>query len=285
MPSLRITAGALRAVALGRGASVCGIARAGALAEHARFLEACANPPSGLAYLLRVSSPRPDIRTWFAPAKSVMMCAFRYWRPGLDHDAELLKAGDPLEYLRKTGRRARPEFVEGVTASGLNPRISRFALAPEYHKDVSEKLGQMLADIRAQKPDIEGKAFVDTSPVMEKEIGRLAGLGFRGKNTLLISKELGSYFFLGGLALSCEIPPEEFGETGPAAPGCGSCEKCLAACPTGALREPGVLDAERCISYWTTQSKTAAPEDIIKRSGGYIYGCDICQEVCPYNKP
>ena len=139
----------------------------------------------------------------------------------------------------------------------------------------------MLSDIKALSPGAAGKPFTDTSPVLEKELGRLAGLGFRGTNTLLISKELGSYFFIGGLALSLDPGPGE--SSAPDTSGCGTCGKCAAACPTGALNITGALDAGLCLSYWTTQSKTAAPEEITSKSGGYVYGCDICQDACPYN--
>ncbi len=218
------------------------------------------------------------------------MCAFRYWSPERNYAAAMEKAGDAEAYLKNTGRRLRPEFIAGVKASGLSPKISRYALVPDYHHTIAAQLALALADIKYAWPGTEGKAFVDTAPVLEKELGRLAGLGFRGRNTLLISEDLGSYFFIGGLALSCALPEGELSSRntalppGTKEPGCGTCRKCADACPTGALRTPGVLDAGRCISYWTTQSKTAAPEEIISRSEGYIYGCDICQEACPYNQ-
>jgi epoxyqueuosine reductase len=193
------------------------------------------------------------------------------------------KIGEASAYLEKTGRKVRAEFVGGVKTAGFRPRISRYALGPDYHAIIKERLGLMLSDIKAAVPGVEGKSFTDTSPVLEKELGRLSGLGFRGRNTLLISGELGSYIFIGGLALSLEYGAGEspVADTGP---GCGNCGKCAAACPTGALKASGVLDAGLCISYWTTQSGTAAPEGIISKSGGYVYGCDLCQEVCPYNE-
>ena len=328
----RLTAAEIRNIALKRGASACGIVRAEEIAEYARFCSASAGAPmpaqvpyqaapfpgdsprgdtaqrfplpraikwpAGLAYLGRSPSARADIRNWFAPAKSVLLCAFQYWHSGLDYEVVLGKAGEPSAYLEKSGRKPRPEFIVGVkanacagavskayghqTAGGQSARISRYALVPDYHEVIREKLGLMLADIKAARPETAGKPFTDTSPVLEKELGRLAGLGFRGRNTLLISKELGSYFFIGGLALSLDLGPGESSapDTGP---GCGACGKCAAACPTGALNVPGAMDAGLCISYWTTQSKTAAPEEIIRKSGGYVYGCDLCQDACPYN--
>lgn len=282
----------MRNIALSRGASACGVIPAEAPAEYARFLSIATGGPPDLAYLKRSHPKRQDIRRWCAPARSVLVCAFRYWSPDRDYTEALGKAGEPSAYLLGTGRKPRTEFIERVKSRGLRPKIARYALLPDYHKVIGEKLALMLADIKAVRPGTEGKMFVDTSPVLEKELGRLAGLGFRGRNTLLISKELGSYFFIGGLALSCGIPqPEASSSFAPALPpgaskgqACGTCRKCVDACPTGALKMPGVLDAGLCLSYWTTQAKTSAPKGIVSRSEGYVYGCDVCQEVCPYNR-
>ncbi|MEI7481560.1 MAG: QueG-associated DUF1730 domain-containing protein [Elusimicrobiota bacterium] len=289
VPSL-LAAEKIRDIASKRGASACGIVRADAIAEHARFCAAAAGVPAGLAYLRRSPSLRSDIRNWFPPAKSVLVCAFQYWHSGLDYAAALKKIGGPSARLEKSGRSPHssggrnpwPEFTAGIDPDGRGASISRYALVPDYHEVIREKLGLILADIKAACPGTEGKPFTDTSPVLEKELGRQAGLGFRGKNTLLISKELGSYFFIGGLALSLDAGHGK-SSVQDTEQGCGTCGKCAAACPTGALNVSGALDAGLCVSYWTTQSKTAAPEEIIRKSGGYVYGCDICQDVCPYN--
>ncbi|HOW89798.1 MAG TPA: DUF1730 domain-containing protein [Elusimicrobiales bacterium] len=273
----------VRTIALKRGASDCGLIRAGEIREHARFLSASADAPPGLSYLRRGAITRRDPRLWFPPAKSVLVCAFRYWSPERGHPAENSRVGAPEEYLAKSGRRLRTEFLSGARSRGAVPLVSRYALGPDYHDAVKEKLSLMLSDIKELRPDAEGKAFADTSPVLEKELGRLAGLGFRGRNTLLVSPEYGSYFFIGGLALSLDITEETRTGAPETAGGCGECGKCVDACPTGALNGDGSLDAGKCLSYWNTQSRTEAPADIVKLSGGYIYGCDICQEACPYN--
>lgn len=280
--NFRISAVEIKNIALERGASACGIARAEALPEHARFSSACAGAPPGLAYLKRTPSAREDVRNWFAPARSVLVCAFQYWHSGLDYGSILESLGEPSTYLKNTGRKPRAEFMARAKSGGIKPGISRYALVPDYHEVIREKLRLMLADIKKACPEAAGKPFTDTSPVLEKELGLRAGLGFRGKNTLLISKELGSYFFIGGLALSLDFYSGE-SSVPEAAPGCGTCGKCASACPAGALNTSGVLDAGLCLSYWTTQSKTEAPEEILSRAGGRLYGCDICQEVCPYN--
>ena len=187
------------------------------------------------------------------PGFTVLVCAFRYWSGTSDYEAASEKAGepsfsakaskgrgpakllsseaDPAAYLRGTGREPRPEFIAGAKALGLKPKLSRYALGPDYHEVLKGKLGSMLADITEAHAGVQGKAFADTSPVLEKELGRLAGLGFRGKNTLLISEELGSYFFIGGLALSLELRPEEL-SVPHGANGLVGSGKCAAACPT-----------------------------------------------------
>ncbi|MDD5208775.1 MAG: DUF1730 domain-containing protein [Elusimicrobiales bacterium] len=264
----------VKAIALACGASAAGIAGAADLEEFERFSETVKAAPGGLAYLGRDPLKRKNIKNWFPAAGSVLVCAFRYWEPGMDYAAELAKAGEPASYLKRTGRKAhQPELLAAPGA-----KISRYALCRDYHLTVKEKLAAALEAIKKEFPASEGKSFCDTSPVMEKELARLAGLGFRGKNTLLLSRELGSYLFLGGIALNIELEPDA-----PIVDSCGACDLCLKACPTGALKA-GALDAGLCLSYWTTQSKEKIPPAIAAKTCGYAYGCDLCQEACPLNK-
>jgi len=269
------------AIALKHGAASCGAIPVRELKEYKRFAGAVKNAPPDLAYLGRSAAVRESVGNRFASARSVLVCAFQYWHSGRDYDGVLKKAGEPRAYLERTGRKVRqPGLASVVKAAGAAPKISRYALVPDYHKVIRKKLKEILAGIQNIRPGADGKIFVDTSPVMEKELGRLAGLGCRGKNTLLISEELGSYFFIGGLALNFDagqVPPRV------SEAGCGDCRRCIDACPTGALSEPGVLKPELCISYWTTQSKERMPEGLQARVGGFVYGCDLCQEACPYN--
>ncbi|OGS55559.1 MAG: tRNA epoxyqueuosine(34) reductase QueG [Elusimicrobia bacterium RIFOXYB2_FULL_62_6] len=256
-PLSRPSAEEIRGIALKCGAAACGVIPAQKLEEHRRFLEAVRSVPPDLSYLGRVPAARENIKNWFGTARSVLVCAFQYWHSGRNYAAALEQS-----------------------VRGGGGKVSRYALVPDYHEVVKKKLKEMLDGIRKLGPGADGKPFVDTSPVMEKELGRLAGLGFRGKNTLLISEELGSYFFIGGLALDFDAAPAPARVS---AASCGECRRCIDACPTGALAEPGVLKPELCVSYWTTQSRTKMPEALQLNTGGFLRGCDLCQECCPYN--
>ncbi|MDA8132098.1 MAG: DUF1730 domain-containing protein [Elusimicrobia bacterium] len=272
-PGALVNPSRLKEIALSAGASAAGIAPAAFLAEITRFSGALEGRPRGLAYLDRDLSRRENIRNWYAEARCALMCAFRYWTPGMDYSSELAKAGEPMSYLRNSGRK----LYQPVLLARAGAKLSRYVLCRDYHIAVKEKLAAILEAIRKEAPAADGKLFCDSSPVLEKELGRLAGLGFRGKNTLLISPGQGSYFFLGGIALNFEAEADA-----PCAGSCGSCDACERACPTGALKG-GTLDASRCISYWTTQAKENIPPEIDALNPGWAYGCDICQEACPYN--
>ena len=266
--------GRVKDIARAHGASSAGIAGAGELEEFRRFSLAVSAYPQGLSYLRRSGLKRLSLKNWYVDAQSALVCAFRYWEPGMDHGASLKAAGDPASFLSGQGRRVtQPELLSLPGA-----KISRYALSRDYHLTVKEKLSAMLADIRYELPGVEGVPFCDTSPVLEKDLARLAGIGFRGRNTLLMSGELGSYFFIGGIALNFDLEPDK-----PAAGSCGACRLCEAACPAGALNG-GALDAGRCLSYWTTQSKEKIPAELAAKSAGFAYGCDLCQEACPLNK-
>ena len=287
-------------LALENGVSAWGLAPAGPLSEYGRFLSALKDLPPSLGYLARNPEKRSDIGNWFAGARSALMCAFSYWDAGRDYKKTLVGAGAPSAFLERDGRKiTQPVFFE----TG-NKKIARYALSPDYHAPVKEKLLKILEGIKLAFPQAEGRVFVDTSPVLEKELGRLAGLGFRGKNTLLINPKMGSYFVLGGLALNLELKPgapltvgsasldnslagprpfEAPGESaGAKEDGCGDCELCVKACPRGALKD-GQLSAAKCVSYLTTQAKEKISSNAALNCGGFAYGCDICQEVCPFN--
>lgn len=159
------------------------------------------------------------------------------------------------------------------------PQFAYYAYGKDYHDVLKEKLCQLFDYAKTLLPTVNGRCFVDTAPVSERYWAAKAGLGFIGKNGLLIIPRKGSYFFLGELILDVELKYDS-----PLDLSCGSCERCLKACPTNALLNPYVMDARKCISYQTIENKENIDADIIPELNNYIYGCDICQRCCPWNK-
>lgn len=160
-------------------------------------------------------------------------------------------------------------------------QIAYYAYGKDYHRVVKDKLNQLFAYIKTLVPDVEGRAFCDTAPLLERYWAMKAGLGFIGLNRQLIIPGKGSYFFLGVLAVDAEIgtPTLSIKE----GVSCGSCKRCLIACPTGALTLDGI-NCRRCLSYLTIEHRGPIPEDMAQKLGRRIYGCDTCQRVCPHNK-
>ena len=177
---------------------------------------------------------------------------------------------------------ARSAVVVAMSYGGREPSgpIARYARGDDYHDVIESRLRSLhrYIDEWLGTP-VRGKAYVDTGPLLERDLARLAGLGWFGKNTMLINPTLGSFFFLGALLLDADLDPDPPFDT----ERCGSCTRCLDACPTQALVEPGVLDARRCISYLTIELKGSIPTELREPIGGLVYGCDICQDVCPWN--
>ncbi len=157
-------------------------------------------------------------------------------------------------------------------------RISKYAYGEDYHKVIRRKLKKLYALLKENFGQIKGRAFVDSAPIMERQWAARAGLGWLGKNTLLLNKTMGSYFFLAEIISDLELQPDQ-----PVKDLCGSCTRCIDACPTDAIK-PYRLDARRCISYLTIELKNDIPEDFKGKYKNWIFGCDICQEVCPWNR-
>jgi epoxyqueuosine reductase len=178
---------------------------------------------------------------------------------------------------------ATSAIVVGMSYGGAEPSgpVARYARGDDYHDVMVDKLNELHAWLAEQVGmPVRGKAYVDTGPILERDLARRAGLGWFGKNTNLINPKIGSFFFLGALLVELELPASAPFEVDR----CGSCTRCLDACPTNALVEPRLLDATRCISYLTIELKGAIPEELRAPLGDLLYGCDICQEVCPWNE-
>lgn len=157
-------------------------------------------------------------------------------------------------------------------------RVARYALGDDYHEVMKRRLHQLADWLRAEFLDAQTRACVDTAPLLERELAARAGVGWIGKNTCVIRPGVGSWFFLGEVVTTLPLPPDE-----PAADHCGSCTRCIDACPTDAITAPYELDARRCVSYLTIEHRDPIPDEQAAGVGDWLYGCDICQDVCPHN--
>lgn len=159
------------------------------------------------------------------------------------------------------------------------PKISKYAYGQDYHLVIREKLNALLHFIRTEIGEVAGRGFVDSAPVLDKAWAKKSGLGWVGKNGNLINKGSGSFFFIAELIIDLDLPPD-----GPVTDHCGTCTACIDECPTDAIIEPMVVDGSKCISYFTIELKEAIPNDVKGKLDDWMFGCDICQDVCPWNK-
>jgi epoxyqueuosine reductase len=245
----------------------CGVVRADRFPEMARNEEWLARGYAGeMKYLGDVR--RDDIRHSMPGVQSVIVCALVY-------NTEHPRTGQAWS----NGNNSAYENDE--------PRgwISRYAWGDDYHNVLRGKLEILLGGLREKWAEpFDARVYADTGPMNERVLAKYAGLGWLGKNTLLLNEQLGSFFFLGTILTSLDLQPSLAPTEFPAADRCGSCRKCIDTCPTTALVEPYVMDARRCISYLTIELRSAIPEDLREAMGRHIFGCDICQDVCPWNR-
>jgi epoxyqueuosine reductase len=159
------------------------------------------------------------------------------------------------------------------------PRISKYAYGTDYHDVIREKLNTMLSTLRERIGDFNGRAFVDSAPVLDKVWAAKSGLGWIGKHSNLITRQSGSFFFIAELIIDLDLEPD-----GPIPDFCGTCTRCIEACPTNAIVEPYVVDGSKCISYLTIELKDEIPATFKGKMNNWAFGCDICQDVCPWNR-
>jgi len=249
----KMTAATVKQFARDAGFDLCGISPVDEFPELDRLHEWLGRGFAGdMHYLHRTADKRRDVRSVLPSVRSVVALGTIYNgdRPYSD------RTTDP--------RRAA---------------IARYAWGDDYHTVVGQRLESLVAAMRRAAPaDFEARAYVDTGPVQERVYARYAGLGWIGKNTCVINEELGSWLFLSVILCSLDLAADR-----PALDQCGTCQRCIDACPTGAIVEPYMLDATRCLSYLTIEVKEGIPPAQREDIGRHAYGCDICQDVCPWN--
>lgn len=234
------------------GFDFCGISKAGFLEEEAPKLEAWLNQnyQGEMAYMANHFDKRLDPIKLVEGAKTVVSLVYNYF---------------PKKEL----------FQEKE-----DNKIAKYAYGQDYHYVIKDRLKILLENLRQEIGEFGGRAFVDSAPVMERQWAQKSGLGWLGKNSLLLNKEMGSFFFLAELIIDLEVFPDlpmlkDY---------CGTCTKCIDACPTEAIVQPGVVDGSKCISYLTIELKENIPAGFKGKMENWVFGCDICQDVCPWNR-
>ncbi len=241
----------IRQEALRLGFDFVGMARAEQMQEEARRLEDWLNQGKHgqMGYMANHFDKRTDPRKLVEGAKSVVSLMFNYYSPERQSDPEA-------------------------------PKISRYAYGEDYHFVLKRKLKDLLGFIRENIGEVAGRCFVDSAPVLERDWARRSGIGWMGKNTMLIHPKAGSWYFLAELILDLDLVYDQ-----PIQDYCGTCTRCIDACPTGAIAQDGyIVDGGKCISYFTIELRDAIPEDYRGQFENWMFGCDICQEVCPWNR-
>ncbi len=234
-------------------------------------------------WIARRQAERHDIEAYYPPVKTVVALAMNYYAPpegtATGHPSLPASSGQHSTISDQPQSASCGSAATATATATSSPRWSNYAWGDDYHRLIKKRLKALLKAVAGAYPNVHGIACVDTSPVMEKVWAQRAGLGWPGKHTNLITREAGSWVFLGELLLDVALAPDPPFEDDL----CGSCTACLDACPTGALDRPYQIDARRCISYLTIEHRGAFSEEQAQMLGGWLYGCDICQEVCPWN--
>lgn len=241
----------IKAKATEIGFDFCGISEAVFLEKEAPRLEKWLqlNHHGAMGYMANHFDKRLDPRKLVDGAKSVISVLLNYY------PAERLPEGDD------------------------DLKLSKYAYGTDYHYVLKEKLGALLAAMQEEVGEVNARIFVDSAPVMDKVWAARSGLGWIGKHSNLLNREMGSFFFIGEII--CDLDLAQDSATGDY---CGTCTKCIDACPTDAITDPFVVDGSKCISYYTIELKEAIPEEVRGKFNNWIFGCDICQDVCPWNR-
>jgi epoxyqueuosine reductase len=212
---------------------------------------------------------------WLAAGYAGEMHYLSDRRAAYEHPRSVLDGARSLLLLALNYRTAAP-----APAAPGHGRVSRYAWGGDYHDLIHNRLRRLVDYLRQLAPESRARGVVDTAPLLEREFAQLAGLGWIGKNTLLLNRRLGSWFFLAALVTDLELAYDEPMNVDH----CGTCRACLDACPTQAFVAPYVLDSRRCISYLTIELRGSVPEPLRSGLGDWVFGCDVCQEVCPWNR-
>ncbi|MGQ9650397.1 MAG: tRNA epoxyqueuosine(34) reductase QueG [Phycisphaerae bacterium] len=267
----------VRELALGAGFVRVGVAKAEPLRRAGYLREWLAQGCAGsMNYLARWQDLRADPRLLLAGARSIIVVA---WQD------EALADGRVRPGASGSGRRG--EFDAGLPSldvaqadDGPRGRVARYAWGPDYHQVVRKRLRRLADRLREVMGEpLRTRVCVDTAPIIEREWAAVAGIGWIGRNTMVIDPQIGSMFMLGEIITTAELEP-----TTPAEDRCGNCMRCVEACPTAALIRPYQMDASRCISYLTIEHRGEISEELSRRMGNWVFGCDVCQEVCPWNR-
>lgn len=232
------------------GFDFCGISKAEFLEEEAPRLEKWlnSNMHGKMEYMENYFDKRLDPTLLVDGAKSVVSLLYNYYPEQTQHNTD-------------------------------TPKISKYAYGKDYHEIIKEKLKEFLHTLKEKIGDVNGRAFVDSAPVLDKAWAKRSGLGWIGKNANLINKQQGSFFFIAELIIDLELEYD-----GPIADYCGTCTRCLDACPTEAIVAPYIVDGSKCISYLTIELKENIPTEFKNKMDNWAFGCDVCQDVCPWNR-